>query len=882
MAFSRYFCSLLLLLSFIFLTLPPVNSRDFMLENLSEYRVLAYKLNAFSRTVREHSPIAPSFDHVKMQHDAALTKLELKRKEFILLFSKAYSSEKPEVLNPSITYISRIAADDPSRRAFDILKGSLTKKLKFELLNETGSVKKRELTKLWLQKLRGEDELTATKDGKKKKKTPAIPIYISFHWHMHQPIYWPYEDIMTTEGKGVYSFSLLDVMFTRTGPYTSWPYNAVKAAADGDLPHAGAQVSFSGSLIENLNVIRQAGKGFNGWDQWYKKGRNLKTKLGNPRLDLVAFGFHHPLMALIDYEDIRKQIKAHREITQKTFGSNVPYSKGIFPPENAFAEWMIPALVDEGIEWAFVDNIHFSRACKNYPWVKGENLYQPNPADQRNPDPGKWVQLNGLWAPSKVSAWGYRPHYVVMTDPMTGAIQKTPEGKPAKMIAVPTARYMGNEDGRGGFGALNYDSVMSQLTKYNTDAAHPLLIVLHHDGDNYGGGSDQYYHGNFHSFVNWAKNNKKRFVPITVQDYLDKFPPAKNDVIHVEAGSWSGADNGDPEFHKWNGDPDEKDGYSPDRNSWGVITAARNQIQTAAMLAPGSAKVKKAWAFLMCGETSCYEYWDGTEMWDSHPTRAVNQGIMAVRDVLQKWNRKSTADKIPPTIYMPQREPYNPGGYEWSASPMPKDVTIWTYVYDISGLSSVDLEVATVTAGGIPVSKSGWQKTLMKGKVIASKTNPKPIVKAKEYSAVIPGKKGQTYAYRVVAKDKAGNVKRTPTQYVYVGSVAGGGDTKPCWQPVEPNKDQVITITSERPGMVHWGVNGWKMPVKEYWPAKTTPFIDGKAVDSEMDSSGQKFQVKIGPFNLEKQSVKKVNFVFHYLDNSWGKDMEIVIKSSKK
>ena len=47
------------------------------------------------------------------------------------------------------------------------------------------------------------------------------------------------------------------------------------------------------------------------------------------------------------------------------------------------------------------------------------------------------------------------------TDPATG--------QESKIIAVPTARYMGNEDGRGGFGALQYDKVMSQIAHANTD-----------------------------------------------------------------------------------------------------------------------------------------------------------------------------------------------------------------------------------------------------------------------------------------------------------------------------------------------------------------------------------------------------------------------------
>lgn len=184
------------------------------------------------------------------------------------------------------------------------------------------------------------------------------------------------------------------------------------------------------------------------------------------------------------------------------------------------------------------------------------------------------------------------------------------------MIAVPTSTFFRNEDGRGGFGALQYDAVMSQLESYNTDAAHPILVVLHHDGDNYGGGTDSYYGSNFDAFVNWVNANPTRFVCTTIQDYLDQFPPAANDVIHAEAGSWSGAGS-DPEFNKWNGEP--TNGYSPDRNSWSVITATSNIVKTAEQINASSADTKSAWDYLAVGETSCYWYWgNGSEngAWD--------------------------------------------------------------------------------------------------------------------------------------------------------------------------------------------------------------------------------------------------------------------------
>ena len=318
------------------------------------------------------------------------------------------------------------------------------------------------------------------KTPKSKKTNP--PIYIAFLWHMHQPIYWPYETVNQTDQNGRYGYSVADIHNQRIGPYTTWPKNAVQSAINAGLPHAGAQVSFSGSLMENLNNLESGGNGnFSNWKSSWNYIKNQTTTLGNPRLDMVGFGYHHPLMGLIDYLDIRKQIQAHKAMMATNFPGT--YSKGMFPPENAFSPRMIPALSAEGIQWVLVDNAHFDRTCQNYPFSTSGNLYEPNKADILNPDPNDWVALNGLWAPTRNSAkWGRQPHYVEYIDPATGTS--------TKIIAVPADRYMGNEDGRGGFGALNYENVMSQLEPYNTDGSHPILIVLRHNGDNYGGGRE--------------------------------------------------------------------------------------------------------------------------------------------------------------------------------------------------------------------------------------------------------------------------------------------------------------------------------------------------------------------------------------------------------
>lgn len=720
---------------------------------------------------------------------------------------------------------------------------------------------------------------TISLSGKNQEITNP-PIYIAFLWHMHQPIYWPYESVIQTQLNNRYPYSVFDIHNSRTGPYTNWPRNAVQKGINANLPHFGAQVSFSGSLIENLNNLEQFGnQNFTNWKSHWNNIKTQNTSLGNPRIDMVGFGYQHPLMGLIEYKDIRKQIQSHKEIMAQNFSGS--YSKGIFPPENAFNIKMIPALVDEGLEWVLIDNIHFDRAAEGYPFNTSGNIYEPNKSDIRNSNPNDWVQLNGLWAPTQNSArWGRQPHYVEYIDPASG-------GK-KKIIAVPADRYMGNEDGRGGFGALNYEQVMSQLETYNTDSNHPILIVLHHDGDNYGGGSESYYGNNFQNFVNWLLANPTRFVCTTIQDYLEMFPPNPNDIVHVESGSWSGADNGDPEFKKWLGEPDAT-GYSPDRNSWGVIIAAQNFVHTADHINPSSSQTIEGWKYLLNGEASDYWYWDNSlgGIWDSHPTRASNLAIQAVQNLVNSGN-----DLIGPTIFHPQRKPYNPGGKEWGISQL-SDFKVWTYVFDVSGIQIVNLKYRLdndginswennhneTYIGGSDVGD--WISLNMNGINIPSQTNPQPLFKALEYSTTISGIENKLVDYYVEAVDNNGNISRSPIFHVWVGDNSGGGiGSGISWNPVNPTNTDSITITitgATQGAKLHWGVNNsgsnWQTPNQVYWTTGTTLFNgSGPAVESPFygpDSNGTLI-IKIGPFNKPEQVVNRVNFVIHYNDNTWN------------
>ncbi len=710
------------------------------------------------------------------------------------------------------------------------------------------------------------------------------PIYVAFLWHMHQPIYWPYENVTTTQANARYSYSVVDIFNQRIGPYTSWPSDAVWKGINAGMGHFGAQVSFSGSLLENLDNLEAGGNGnFQNWKSAWNNIKNQNTTLGHPRLDLVGFGYHHPLMGLIDSIDVQKQVDAHRTRIESEISAS--RSKGIFPPENAFTERMIPALRAEGIDWALVDNVHFDRAAASYPFNTSGNLYEPNKADVRNPNPSDWVGLQNVWAPTQISGgWGHRPHWMQYRDPATGQAYR--------MIAVPADRYMGNEDGRGGFGALQYDAVMSQIASYNTDPSHPLLVVLAHDGDNYGGGTDSYYHSNFQNFVDWLGANPSRFVCTTVEDYLQMFPPDTSDVIHVEPGAWSGADNGDPQFKKWLGDPGAN-GYSPDYNSWAVVTAAKNWVLTAEQVAPGSANTQNAWHYLMNAEASDYWYWDGSQngIWDSHPTRAVNQALPYAQAAVA-----TGTDHTGPTIFVPQRKPYNPGGTEWGIS-QASDFTVWSYVYDLSGLASVTLEYRLDADGAIAVNApandtyaggagvGAWQSIACASSDIASTTSPAPLYRALQWSAAVTGLTNQLVDYYVEAVDALGNVSRSPIQHVWVGTAGTGGGTGVSYAPTAPTIADSIRITvagTTSPAKLHWGVNGWQLPIAAYRPAGTALFNGtGPAVETPMNVVGGNLTLTLGPLNNAGQNVTALDFVIHYdsgsYDNNGGADWHVPV-----
>lgn len=574
-----------------------------------------------------------------------------------------------------------------------------------------------------------------------------VKLYFGIHKHMHQPYY-------NTTDPNYWDGQKDEIFGSRGGNYTDFIPAAVRQYEGGGLPHAGLSTSWSGSLIEQLDRCARdglCGGRFAGWNGALRAAAGDTTELGNPRIDFTAFGFYHPLMALIPDRNIVKQIEWHRRIVTEAFG--VEASRILFPPETAFHVRMIPALIEAGIKAVIYDSIHRFRACKDYPYAGlNEGMLPPNPAEQVNPAMDDWLQLHNIWAGSKISPSLLRPEYVAYMDP---------HGNTHKLIAVPAERYIGNEDARGGFGALQYADVLGQVYDQivatgSFDPKHPPFFLLHSDGDNHGGGADSYYHHNTGRMVEWL-NQDPRFELTSIRDYLEQFPPDPKNAIHIEPGSWSGADNGDPQFMKWFSRYNEP--YSPDLNSWAVLTAFQNMVHALEDAEPGHPALDEVTRLMLTAETSCYWYWTGQHEWDQQVTNAANLGHGRIKGALDGLvaGRK---DKTGPTIFAPWVTPENPGGKKWGQGCLedaPREGVVHTFVHDITGLKRVNL-----------VLRTGKGESTLK----MEDRGPYPsqtgaAVVAPYYTARLPVGAGDV-RYFVEAEDNRGNVSRSALERVYL------------------------------------------------------------------------------------------------------------------
>jgi len=229
---------------------------------------------------------------------------------------------------------------------------------------------------------------------------------------------------------------------------------------------------------------------------------------------------------------------------------------------------------------------------------------------------------------------------------------------------------------------------------------------------------------------------------------------------------------------------------------------------------------ERAWHIYLCGLDSGFNYYGGLGNDDE-----VKQSLATKRAIALLQNHVSTNlanDRTAPTVFKPQRFPWNPGGYTfgWFNSlptggtnaaylkKMPSDFYIWTHAYDVSGITSIVVKVRldadgvntmannqneTYAGGGdvgswisIPMTKRTLPNTSASlnaaannGQINYFSDALSPYIAdyyfAKITDANVPSFRGKLLDYYIEAHDGRGNLSRSDIQHVFVESDGQSG-----------------------------------------------------------------------------------------------------------
>lgn len=769
----------------------------------------------------------------------------------------------------------------------------------------------------------------------------AQKVHTSYLWHMDQPVYWADKSKDKTDskqfveeshrlkmsGQNRYPGSTvshptnnLEEIFSkadRVQAYQSSPRNAVNSIRT--LPNAGAQLSISAGLMENLQSLGAKNQwGYTAsWMNPYKEAVSWKTSDGFPRLDVVGFTYDHALSPLVSERTLIKQIQAHQYAANKYYGF---VSKGYWPAECAFSERIIKALVTCNIEWSVIANSHLARTLSDYehPYNINGNVDAPNRADRVTTSGQNWFDATIDGRGNRLAApYCYQAHKAQYIDPATGTAYK--------IDVVPMCNYISYVDGYSG---ANTSDIASKIEPFSNET-HPSIVLLAHDGDNAWGGGSSYYNEAVPGFTHAAAN--AGYAPTTIQQFLNDNPVSPSDIVRVEDGAWVNAESdwGHPQFINWiwplysktdyRFDPE---GWTEDARNWAVITATENYVNMAEDLEGNNLRIQyiadggsaatnaeKAWHFYFGGLNSGFMYYGKAEDMEVKPSLTGNIAIDYAQKVIQA---NPGTDNTAPSVFIPQRFPYNPSATGFGPTTGYKKVNyssdfhVWTYAYDVNGLSSVKLKYRTDKDGINPVESihndtytggdevSQWSEIEMTRRPM--KADPtddaelnffiQPAAKADLCYAEIVGLKDTLVDYYVEAIDSKGNIFRTPIQHVYIenGDGNNGGSTNPdvSWTPERPATNENITIICKNAtaaSRLHWAVNNWTSPVTAYQPTGTVAATGG-AVQTPFVNTNGVWQVVLGPFNNPTQAVSEINFVIKHessWDNNGGNDYKITV-----
>jgi chitodextrinase len=226
--------------------------------------------------------------------------------------------------------------------------------------------------------------------------------------------------------------------------------------------------------------------------------------------------------------------------------------------------------------------------------------------------------------------------------------------------------------------------------------------------------------------------------------------------------------------------------------------------------AGGANPAELAWYFLLPSIDSGFGYYDENQDDIVKPTLSFNQSLHFSRPYVQD---RLTQDRTGPSVWWPQRWPYNPGSPNvdksegWTLHHFNNHFAIYTYAYDVSGITSIKVRIRTHASTTIdpldnthkvydPVALQSTVPNVVPSRVSAWTDYPltrrdlRPAINgvswqptylpvmqkvpAQEigdlYYVYLGNYRNQLLDYYIEATDSRGNVTRSEIQQVYVGS----------------------------------------------------------------------------------------------------------------
>ncbi|WP_423183173.1 hypothetical protein [Arthrobacter sp. NyZ413] len=321
-------------------------------------------------------------------------------------------------------------------------------------------------------------------------------------------------------------------------PRSLWPYEDI----------GRVHLSISGTLLETL-----ADPAFQSRVYGMVDCGSLLWHLQNTAIiDVLATGYHHPVLPLIPAHDWPDHLQAWRHIGQRIFAR--PHTGGFWPPEMGFTMELIPLLQAMGYRYVLVDSNNVEAV-----------------------DAMRWDELR------------YRTHVARHAG--------------AEITVVVRDRELSDAQESG----MDPDWFIREVKARTRHCEFTPLVTTATDGDNGGWFRNTTDGANFWTAFYQPLLERARggtaggITPAFIGDHLDRHPPYGE--VRVRDGAWNTGWHDGSGFTQWTGSLAQRDALQR-------VRQVSEQLHTAASRADSSSPgLEQARRHLLQAQTSCNFFW---------------------------------------------------------------------------------------------------------------------------------------------------------------------------------------------------------------------------------------------------------------------------------